>query len=560
MPLKPIFDKAPLTAMNSQALPAGLVRMESAALRKLYALTAGNNAVSALEGTFRLACIVTAKPDEEPVVAKIRALLDTQKADGAFAMPLSESVQLLRAAWALYEYAPDKALLECMSRWFAYAAQHLESIAADTAIWENPADLLELLENFYRVTGKTAVLTLCERISESTLNWAGVLNTVSSQRPTSRTVTYQELTDGLDRSTTREDYYPQLMRTNHAEKLADGARGAMAKGWRSGSATELNAARNGWERLSRYHGAICGGLTSDELLEGTSPAEAVSTAALGAWTEALCAAAKADHAAWAWDALERMAYNALPACLAGEDLTMFQQVNALTAANEADCFIVADDHEDRALNRLTRGYAALASSAVSACADGAMLNLYLPGRYAVPVGEGLLVLTVKTTAKGVQVTVHCKQQTKAALTFRVPSWSIDFQAAVNGEACSETAADAALKLDRDWQDGVVIDLTFEQALQVVEGHHQGRYVLRGPVVMALDVQGDDWRKSLVSAEMADGRVMATLDTVKEWKMRDGQPADVPVLPVTTGEMQTVAMVPYARAERRIALFPGRKQA
>lgn len=559
MPLKPIFDKAPLTAMNSQALPAGLVRMESAMLRKLYAMTAQTNATADLEGTFRLACIVNAKPEEEPVTAKIRALLDTQKDDGAFAMSLSESVQLLRAAWALYEYAPDKALLEGMSRWFAYAAQHLDALAADDALWEDPADLLELLENFYRVTGKTAVLTLCERISAATLNWAGVLNTVSSQRPTRRTVTRQELTDGLHNSATREDYYPQLLRTSHAEKLADGARGAMAKGWRTGSATELNAARNGWERLSRYHGAICGGLTSDALLEGTSPAEAVSTAALGAWAESLCAAAKAEHSAWAWDALERMAFNAMPACLAGEKLAAYQRVNALTETTAADCFLPDEDHDARALNRLTRGYAALASSAVSACNDGAAISLYLPGRYAVPVGDGLLVLTVKTTANGATVSVHCKQPAKATLSFRVPAWSVDFQASINDEACGEKSADA-LKVERDWQDGDVITLTFGQALQVAEGHHQGRYVLRGPVVMALDEQGDDWRKALVSAEQEEGRVSATVETVKEWKLSGGNAADIPVLPETAGDAQTVTLTPYARAARRIALFPGRKQA
>ena len=64
MPLKPIFDKAPLTAMTCQPLRAGLVRMESAAMTKLYAMTAAANEPIALEGAFRLACIVTAKPGE----------------------------------------------------------------------------------------------------------------------------------------------------------------------------------------------------------------------------------------------------------------------------------------------------------------------------------------------------------------------------------------------------------------------------------------------------------------------------------------------------------------
>ena len=103
MPLKPIFDKAPLMTMTAQPLRAGLVRMENAVLTKLYAMVAGTNEPAALEGAFRLACIVTAKPGEEPAAAKIRALLDTQKEDGSFAASFKDSVAILRAAWAVYE-------------------------------------------------------------------------------------------------------------------------------------------------------------------------------------------------------------------------------------------------------------------------------------------------------------------------------------------------------------------------------------------------------------------------------------------------------------------------
>ena len=92
MPLKPIFDKVPLTAMTCQPLRAGLVRMESAVMNKLYGLTAMANEPAALEGTFRLACIMTAKPGDEPVAAKIRAMLSAQKEDGSFMLSFKESV------------------------------------------------------------------------------------------------------------------------------------------------------------------------------------------------------------------------------------------------------------------------------------------------------------------------------------------------------------------------------------------------------------------------------------------------------------------------------------
>lgn len=560
MPLKPIFDKAPLTAMTCQPLRAGLVRAESAAMHNLYSLTASAGEPTALEGAFRLACIVTAKPGEEPVAAKIRALLSTQKEDGSFAASFKDSVAILRAGWALYEYEARKPLLEHIARWCAYAVQHWDDLMADDDIWAYSADLLELLENLYRVTGKSAVLTLCERVATQTMGWSSVLNTVSSQRPTNRSVTIDELKAGLDKEYgSREGYYTHFCRTNHAESLADGARSTMAKGWYSGSATELNATRNGWERLNRHHGAVCGGLTSDELLEGSSPAEAVSTAALGAWAEALCAAAMGEKSDWAWNALERMAYNAMPACLKDGKLLAFQRVNGLADVNEADCFSVSKDHAGRALTRLVRGYAALASTVVAACADGAAINMYMPGRYAVPVGEGLLVLTISASAKGANITIHCKQETKAALRLRMPAWSRSTEVFVNGADLHDEVKGSVMNVERTWHDGDVIAITFEQTMSVMDGHHQGKYVLRGPVLMALPAEGEGWQQALISVSVNEKGVNATLDAV-EWKVKAGVPADVPVLPETASAPAEKALVPYAKTTARIALFPGRKQA
>lgn len=562
MPLKPVFDKAPLTTMIRQTLPAGFVRMENAAMAKLYALIAEVNEPAGLEGAFRLACIVTSKPGEELVSVRIRTLLSAQKEDGSFPMSFGDSIALLRAAWAMYEYEARKPMLDCIARWCGYAVQHWDELMADDSVWAYSADLLELLENLYRVTGKAAVLTLCERVSTQTMGWSSVLNTINSQQPTSKTITKAELENGLTKETGSHDgYYNHLLRVNHAESLADGARSTMAKGWYSGSATELNATRNGWARLSRYHGAICGGLTSDELLEGTAPSALVSTAALGAWAEAICAAAMGDNAEWAYDALERMAFNAIPACIHDDKLLAFQRINSLTnEVNTKDAYFVSEDHHQHAMYRLARGYAALASSVVNARVDGADVNLYMPGRYAVPVEDDMLVFTIKNAANAVQITVHCKKDTAAKVCLRMPYWSRNTEVTVNGADSQGEVKKGMLTYDRTWHDGDVIVLNFEQTLMVMEGHHQGRYIMRGPVLMAMPVENDEWKKAFISANAEGNRVTVVLDQVREWKIKDNIPADVPVLPETVGNPASYTLMPYAKTAARIALFPGRKQA
>lgn len=566
MPLKPIFDKAPLTAMTCQPLRAGMVRNDSQLLRDLYALAAADERPSALEGAFRLACLVTARPDEEPVAARIRAVLDSQHADGGFDMPVSDSVAVLRACWALYEYEARKPLLEHAARWCGWAAKNWEALTKDDRLWEAPADLLELLENLYRVTGKAALLTLCERVSAQSMAWSSVLNTIAAQRPTNRTVTREEIGNGmLTEIDSREGYYSRFFRTNHPELLADGARASMARGWYSGSATELGAARNGWERLQRYHGAACGGLTSDELLEGTSPAAAVSTAAVGAWAEALCAAAMTNKADWAWDAVERLAVNAVPACVKDGAVLPFQRVNTLEAdAGTEGCFLVQPDHDARALNRLARGCAAIISSAVTACVDGFAVNLYLPGKYAVPVGDALIMMSVTVDGGHTVLRIHCKQETRAVMRLRMPWWSRNAEITINGmdSDAGKDCRGGLLTIERSWRDGDVVDVTLEQSLRVLEAHHQGRIVMRGPALMALSVGTEnDWARSLVSCTMENAEVYAVVDRVKEWKRSGGVPADIPVLPAASGEeTERVRLVPYSTASARIALFPGRKNA
>ena len=565
MPLKPIFDKAPLMTMSSQPLRAGMVRADHVKLRQLLNLISGEIAPAALEGAFRLTCLLQAEPDKSEAAAAIRKAIAGQKEDGGFDLPHADAVALMRAAWAMYEYEARMPLLQPILRWVSWLAANWDAVMAEDAIWANPADLLDLLEDVYRVTGKAPVLTMVTRLSQQAMNWAGVLNTISVQRPTSRAITREELETCLSiEQGSRDGYYNHFLRTNSPEHLADGARACMARGWATGSATELNATRNGWERLTRHHGAVCGGLTSDELLEGASPSAAVSAAAVGAWTEALTAAASAMHGDWVWEALERIALNAVPAFITEKGVRPFQHVNALKAdCTDADCFRVTADHDKRALYRLARGCAALASGAVMARPDGFAVNMYIPGRYQVVVGDNVLVLTLRQSEGKCSIQVNCKQEVKAAASLRLPAWARNVDITVNGmeAGTGKDCSAACMSVERTWHDGDEITIVLEETLRVLEGHHQGRYVLRGAKLMCLPVQEKAWAKCLVSVQDTEAGVVALVDDVADWKRKGDVPADVPVLPAASGrELTQVALAPYAETDARIALFPGRKQA
>lgn len=548
MALKAVFDKAPLTTLTCQPLRAGQVRVEQESIRRLYAQVRMEQAPAFLEGTYRLGCLLGKNMQEEPVTAAIRQALQQQKENGSFALTIEETVALLRAAWALYEAETDKHVLECMLRYFAWAATQWQDMVQDEYLRAFPADMLELMENLYRVTGTKAFLKLCDLLSENAMNWSSVLTTTNFQTPAHRTVTPKEMQEGLEKENGDiGGYYTRMSLTGSGMALADGVRASMARGWLNGSASEMNAGKLGWEKLSRHHGAICGGLTDFPMLSGLSPSAGVSTIGAAAWAEAFVSAGMGAHAVWAWDALEQLVCNALPSCVKENGAEIMQRVNVLhaeyPAATQAD------------LARLARGYAMAMHAAVTAWPDGFAVNLMIPGKYAVC--DSKIILTMEEKAGRCVMKLHMKNDQKAHFHMRIPHWARTCEFMVNGSPVADRAGrlvDGCIGLERVWHDGDEITAVFEKSIVRHDGYHQGVYLTWGAELLALPAE-EQWAMALCgSAKEKDGEIVAPFAPV-EWKQGKEAPLDVPVLPALAGEVRQMKLVPYAQLENHIAFFP-----
>lgn len=561
MALKPIFEKAPLMTPVSLPLRPGQARTDGSPLQTLYALAKNaERQPCCWEGLFRLACVLTAHPLEEPVTGWILSAVSAQGEDGSLPGSVGEQVALLRAAYAIYEVEPKRSLLEKLVLWCGWACEHWEAVLADAAVRVSPADLMSLMQALYRITGKKALLFLCDRLRAGAMDWSGVLHTFAMQQPMKRTLPWNELEKGMARENGDESgFYTRQYLTCHGETLADGLRAAAVSAAFSGSGTELSAPKTGWEKISRYHGAVCGGVTADETLGGSSPSFAVGAASLGAWAEGL-AEVRED---WAWDALDILLHNALPACLTNGHLNAFQRVNGLAENSGAeDCYHTAADAEERALQRLCRGYAAILIHAVTLRQDGLSVNLYLPGRFSVPTPQGTLALQVSGSGGQWAVAIRTKQPIQTVIRLRIPSWGDDASVTLNGMPIGERA-DTSLVLDRMWQNGDLISLVFHRKLRVQEGYHQSACVYWGNELMVYPVQADGvWNVALCGEPILseNGTVTVPLRRVPQWKRKGDVPADLPVLPQTEGDAFTATLTPYAATPCRISLFPRGRQA
>lgn len=549
MPLKPIYEKSPLVALKEIPLRPGQVRVNHAKAEQLYAMAnACLDQPILWEGAFRLACILKAKPMEEPVARKILLAMEGQP-DG-----VAETVAIMRAALAVYEYDARRPMLEKLIARCGWLAENWEQVMACADVRVHSADLMELLQALYRVTGKKAVLSLCDKLRQQAMDWSGILHTFAVQRPMNRVTFWKDMEAGLEAENGSEaGFYTRQYLTCHGESLADGVRSAMQNGLFSGNGQELSAPKAGWKKLSRYHGAVCGGITADETIGGRSPSCAVDAASLGAWAEALSACDTEEP--WAYEAVETLLENGLPAALNGDKLIPYQRVNSLAEnCGTRDCYHVHEGDEQvfRALNRLCRGYAKAISSAVTVGPKGFSMNQYIDGRYALPMADGLWVVTVNAG----KVSISTQTPGQATVRLRIPSWTKNACVTVNDEGGDAGKPGTWFTLERTWQDGDCITIDFPREIALCSGYHQSLCVTYGPKVLAYAPTAEAWNVALCAEPVLEnGHVIATVKRVPGWRKSGSVPGDLPVLPATEGEAFRVELIPYDEAPCRIALFP-----
>ena len=159
MALKPVYHKSPLTELKALPLTGGRVRSGNALLQTLYGLISADTMP---EAALRLAAILEDRPAESAAAAAVRRSMLRQREDGSLPGTPVEQLRVMRGAWVLYEITAERELLQMMMLWAGSVNANVAAWTADGGLRTAPADLLELLLNLYGVTGRKALLTLCE--------------------------------------------------------------------------------------------------------------------------------------------------------------------------------------------------------------------------------------------------------------------------------------------------------------------------------------------------------------------------------------------------------------
>jgi hypothetical protein len=384
---------------------------------------------------------------------------------------------------------------------------------------------------------------------------------------------------------------------------------------RSCDRRHLSVLRLGWERLQRFHGQVQGMFSGDEFLHGVGSTQGTELCTVVELLSSLQTALRIGGESWIASAIERIAYNALPAMLTADHRAhqYFQQPNQVECSPGARGFSV--QHDTDLLFGVCTGYGCCAANFhmgwprfaqhlwMATPDNGLAAMIFAPCEVQAEVAGGARVRIVEETAypfaDEVRLTIECDGSVRFPLSLHLPAWVREASIELNGggrEHLSPLGDGIGWwRREREWCDGDVLTLHMLMPIVASRWERSSVAVERGPLVYALAV-GEEWRSVAGSEPYFDYEVHPTTPwnyalaidphapaieahprpmaaqpwardgaplfltaparPVPSWQIENGSAGPIPQPPVAAdGRVESVQLIPYGCARLRIAMFP-----
>lgn len=253
------------------------------------------------------------------------------------------------------------------------------------------------------------------------------------------------------------------------------------------------------------------------------------------------------------DRIEQSAYNALIGAQK-TDGTWWSHYNPLKGPRSAapeQCNV----HQNCCVANGPRGLMLLPTLAVMKDSSGPVVNFYESGTARVPLASGK---TVQLELKGnyprggsFDIVVQPEAREAFTLSLRIPAWSLNTEISVNDQRVSGIKPGSYVKLDRTWEPGDRVHVTFDMAVRMVKdpGGSGQVAIMRGPNVLALDKRVTQPVPGVVASVKADPQgVVQAAEVQNESPEGIGLVVDVPFV-TADGKTVLVRMCDYASAGR-----------
>ncbi|KAA2243174.1 hypothetical protein F0L74_11710 [Chitinophaga agrisoli] len=530
----PVYQELPLGAIK----PEGWLRNQLLIMRKgtsghldeIYAKVKDDNGWLGgkgdgweetpywLDGALPLAYLLDDKTLQEKVLRYVHWTLAHQRPSGYFG-PITKAEReqqqtidpahanagedwwpkmvMLKVLQQYYSATGDTYVIRFMSNYFRYQLAALKT--APLGKWtqwaeaRGPENMLTVLW-LYNITHDAFLLDLAAHLETQSFPWSSWMGN----------------RDWVISTTTFRDN--NLWMNRHAVNVAMGIKAPAVNYQRTGDTNYLRSLRTGWHDLMTVHGLPMGIFSGDEDLNGNLPTQGVELCAVVEAMFSLENIIATTGAVPYMDALERIAFNALPTQTTDDynAKQYFQVANQVQISRGVFEFSLPFNREmcnvlgmrsgyTCCLANMHQGWTKFAQHLWYASPEGGLAALaYGPCSLHVKAGKDSTPVTIhETTSYPFEDVIHFSLAASKTVSFplqlRIPAWCKEAVILLNSQPLQRAAGGQLVTLDRSWKNGDKLALQLPMEITTSTWGRNSRAVERGPLVYALRLQ-EKWGK------------------------------------------------------------------
>ena len=510
-------------------------------------------------------------------------------------------IVMLKALTQYQEFTGDPRVIPLMDKYFRHQLYELPTRPLrdwGKFRWQDEALSVIWL---YNRTGSAYLLDLARLLHQQGHDWEAEYADFQYTQRITRDYLKLDAGNGL------KDLALSTHGVNNAQAIKTGAVWSMV----SGKETDRKAVLQMLSELHQYHGLPNGMFSCDEHLAGRDPSQGSELCSVVESMFSLEQSLAIVGDASLGDALERLAFNALPGTFT-DDMWAHQYNQE---PNQVECSLhnkpwTTDGPESNLYGlepnfgcctaNFHQGWPKFTNSLFLASQTGLVAAAYAPCEMRTVIG-GTPVAVVEDTQYPFRGTIRMTVRPDAPVSFpfelRIPAWAHGATIQVNREAKSQPAAGTFARIERKWQPGDRVEIVFPMEPRTSRWFHDSVAFERGPLVFSYGI-GEDWVKlrdrgmtadwqvfpttqwnygisadlstpaqsiqvseadvgeSVFTAKHAPVRLSVKARKLSDWRAEDGAANPLPESPAKTDQPEeTITLVPYAAAKLRITAFP-----
>ena len=410
---------------------------------------------------------------------------------------------MLKVLQQYYTASKDPRVIPFMSRFFAYQLQTISkcTIGRWTG-WaaSRAADNILIAQWLYGITKDPSLLQLSAMLHHQAYRWTEwfsgrdwVINAAALQNDAA-------------------------WMTRHGVNVGMAIKDPAVWYQRTGDTSFLRISKTGFKDLMTLHGLPMGIFSADEDLHGNDPVQGSELCAIVESMFSLEQMIGITGDLSYMDALERMAFNALPAQTTDDynSKQYFQIANQVHIKRGVFQFSLPFERQMNNVLGMRSGYTCCLANMHQGWTkfaahlwyknpeNGLAALHYSPSTVTTTVGKNATEVTIHETtgypfSDQVQFRISTKKEVAFPFQLRIPSWCDEALVLLNGNPLQKEKGGRLVTVNRTWKDGDNLVLQLPMKIKTSSWGGNSRAVERGPLVYALKLE-EQWERGIQERE------------------------------------------------------------